>query len=82
MNSTTVTLVPNLWSTYPSSIPITPPPITINDSGIFSKLKAPVELTITFSSKSSPGKGVGSDPVAKMIFLLSNFLLSPLSVVT
>lgn len=47
---------------------MTPPPITTSDLGILGKERAPVELMITFSSKSNPGNGVASDPVAMRIF--------------
>ena len=75
-NSITVTFDPNLLYTDPSSNPITPPPITTIVSGIFSASIEPVLDTITFSSNTTPGKGVGSDPVAMMIFLLVISVLS------
>ena len=53
-NSTTVTLAPRRRQTEPSSSPITPPPITIRCSGTFSSASAPVEVTICFSSISTP----------------------------
>lgn len=47
--------------------------MTISFSGITGSESAPVEETIVFSSNSKPGKGVGSDPVAMMMFLEDNF---------
>jgi hypothetical protein len=79
INSTTVTSVPSLEYTYPNSIPITPPPITTIFLGTLSKDKAPVELTITFSSKGKPGKGEGSLPVAIIIFFAESSFVSPLA---
>jgi hypothetical protein len=46
---------------------MTPAPTIIIVFGTFSKLSAPVELTIIFSSKGMPGKGLGSLPVAIII---------------
>ena len=39
--------------------------------------RVPVELTIFFSSKGIPGKGVGSDPVAIMEFLKETVVWVP-----
>jgi hypothetical protein len=39
---------------------------------------APVEDTITFSSNSEPGKGIGSDPVAIIMFFAFISLIPPL----
>jgi hypothetical protein len=47
---------------------MTPPPTTTNSSGTLSNANAPVELTITFSSYGIPGKEVGSEPVAIIVF--------------
>lgn len=43
---------------------MTPAPTIVNFFGTFSKLNAPVLLTIIFSSNGIPGNGVGSLPVA------------------
>lgn len=56
---------------------MTPPPITIISLGIFERDKAPVEEIITFSSKGRPGKGMGSLPVAKMMFLALTYFYPP-----
>ena len=45
--STIVTLVPIVAKNCPISLPITPPPTMINDSGCFGKLKTSSEV-ITF----------------------------------
>ena len=45
-----------------------PPPITTNSFGALLKDKAPVEETIVFSSIFTPGKDVGVEPVAIIIF--------------
>ena len=64
-----MTFDPNLFQTLESSKPIYPPPITINSFGGLSKASAPVEETTTFSSNSIPGRDVGAEPVAIIIFL-------------
>lgn len=56
---------------------MTPPPTTTKFSGTFYNDKAPVELTITFSSYGIPGKDDGSDPVAIMVFLALIYNLFP-----
>mmetsp|Transcript_28475 Transcript_28475/g.68487 ORF Transcript_28475/g.68487 Transcript_28475/m.68487 type:complete len:348 (-) Transcript_28475:141-1184(-) len=66
MNSTTVTSAPRAPHTDPSSIPITPPPITTIFLGTSLSDNAPVEVTTIFSSTGSPmeaGKVLASDPV-------------------
>lgn len=63
-----MTFEPNLWYTEPIYNPMTPPPIMARSLGTLGSDKAPVELTIIFSSKGSPGKGEGSLPVAMIIF--------------
>ena len=60
----------------PISSPITPAPITIIDFGIFDNDKAPVELTMRFSSISTLGIVEGSDPLAIIIFFVS-WVFSP-----
>jgi hypothetical protein len=54
------TLVPRRAYTLPSSRPMTPPPMTIIVSGIFSKLSAPVESTMLLLSTSMPGSLAGT----------------------
>mmetsp|Transcript_41171 Transcript_41171/g.116549 ORF Transcript_41171/g.116549 Transcript_41171/m.116549 type:complete len:200 (-) Transcript_41171:454-1053(-) len=71
MNSTTVTLLPSLPQTELSSKPMTPPPITTSFSGTLSRASAPVLDTMRFSSSSTPGRLVTSEPVASMMFLAS-----------
>lgn len=56
--------------------------MTIKDLGILGNDNAPVEEIMTFSSYSNPGKGVGSDPVAMIVFLAVISLTPPLSSVT
>mmetsp|Transcript_71248 Transcript_71248/g.212519 ORF Transcript_71248/g.212519 Transcript_71248/m.212519 type:complete len:200 (+) Transcript_71248:639-1238(+) len=70
-NSTTVTWLPSLDQTEPSSRPMTPPPITVSFSGTLSRVRAPVLETICFSSRSMPGRLTTSEPVASMMFLAS-----------
>ena len=64
----TVTSAPNRLHTEPSSRPMTPAPITAMVFGTLGSSRAPVDETICFSSISTPGSGVTSDPVAMMIF--------------
>ena len=52
-----MTFAPKRAQTEPSSSPMTPPPITTRCSGTFGKAIAPVDVTICFSSTSTPGKG-------------------------
>ncbi len=80
-NSMTSTSAPSRRQTTPISSPITPPPITTNFFGTFFSSNAPVEVTIFFSSTSTPGKGVDSEPVAMRICFVSS-TLSPLSKAT
>ena len=68
-NSMTVTSAPKRRHTEPSSNPITPPPMTAMVLGGFDKFNAPVDDTICFSSTSTPGSGVVSDPVAMTMCL-------------
>mmetsp|Transcript_25952 Transcript_25952/g.28313 ORF Transcript_25952/g.28313 Transcript_25952/m.28313 type:complete len:202 (-) Transcript_25952:508-1113(-) len=77
--STTVTSVPKRLHTDPISRPITPPPITTSFFGILSMSKAPVESTIFFSAlfTGQVGRGLGSDPTAKMMFFASTTWLPP-----
>mmetsp|Transcript_96807 Transcript_96807/g.269191 ORF Transcript_96807/g.269191 Transcript_96807/m.269191 type:complete len:200 (-) Transcript_96807:465-1064(-) len=75
-NSTTVTLLPNLDQTEPSSRPMTPPPMTVRRSGTFSIVRAPVLDTICFSSSSMPGMLMTSEPVANMM-LVDSMTWSP-----
>ena len=50
---------------------MTPAPITTSFFGILFSDRAPVEVTTTFSSTSTPGRAEGSEPVAMMMFLAS-----------
>ncbi|ANB11872.1 transposase [Sugiyamaella lignohabitans] len=68
-NSITVTSDPRRDQTEAISRPIIPPPIMANFLGTSVNERIPVEVTIFFSSTSIPGKGVGSEPVAIMMFL-------------
>ena len=61
---------------------MTPPPMTIRSLGILGSERAPVELIMIFSSKGRLGKGVGSDPVAMMVFLAVIVSLFPSNPVT
>ena len=77
MYSTTSTSAPNFIHADPSSRPITPPPITTILLGTFSKAKAPVEDTITFSSIFIFGNVAIEDPVAIIICLPITWLSEP-----
>mmetsp|Transcript_29449 Transcript_29449/g.45545 ORF Transcript_29449/g.45545 Transcript_29449/m.45545 type:complete len:212 (+) Transcript_29449:460-1095(+) len=77
-NSTTVTLLPALAQTLPSSRPITPPPIITRCFGGALKSSAPVELKIFCSSNFAKGSGIGSEPVARMIFFACTSCAPPL----
>lgn len=74
-----MTSVPILEYTYPISKPITPPPTTIIDFGIFFKSNAPVEVTTYYSSISKIpfGRVDGSLPVAIIIFFAFISSLDP-----
>jgi hypothetical protein len=48
---------------------MTPAPMTIRFLGTSGSDRAPVESTILPSTKSTPGSGVGSEPVAMTMFL-------------
>jgi hypothetical protein len=47
-----------------------PPPIMTRDSGMESNESAPVDETTVFSSNGRFGKGIASEPVAMMMFLV------------
>ena len=66
--STTVTLVPSLDHTDPISKPMYPPPITNMVFGTADKDKAPVDVTIFFSSTVMPGLSIEEEPVAMIKF--------------
>ena len=66
--STTVTFDPSLLHTDPISKPIYPPPITRSDFGTDSKARAPVEVTICFSSTGIASMAIEEDPVAIIKF--------------
>ncbi len=70
-NSTTVTLAPSRAQTLPSSSPMTPPPMTTRCPGTASSSSAPVEVTMRFSSTSTPFSGMLSLPVAMTICFVS-----------
>jgi len=61
---------------------MTPAPTIVSFLGTYSKLKAPVELTMIFSSKGIPGNGLGSLPVAIMIFVALIISSFPSSLIT
>ncbi|MCY1283855.1 hypothetical protein D9M69_291110 [compost metagenome] len=68
-NSTTVTCAPSRRHTEPSSRPITPAPITTRCLGTSGRDSAPVESRMRWLSISTPGSGVGSEPVAMTMSL-------------
>ena len=80
--SITVTSAPRRRQTEPSSSPITPAPMTISRFGTDGSDRAPVESTIRPATKSTPGRGVGSEPVAMMMFLAATTVLDPSAAVT
>ena len=80
--STTVTSEPRRRHTEPSSRPITPAPMTTRRFGTLSSSSAPVEDTTTFSSISTPGRRVTSEPVAMTMFFVSSTWFEPSSAVT
>ena len=82
--SITTTSAPRRRQTEPNSRPITPAPMTIILAGTFSNVSAPVEDTMTFSSKamSTPGGLATSDPVAMTMALLSKTCALPSSAMT
>ena len=47
---------------------MTPAPITASRFGIAASSSAPVEVTMVFSSTSTPGSGAGSEPVAMTMY--------------
>mmetsp|Transcript_31563 Transcript_31563/g.102856 ORF Transcript_31563/g.102856 Transcript_31563/m.102856 type:complete len:229 (-) Transcript_31563:250-936(-) len=71
-NSTTVISAPRRPHTDAISRPMMPPPTTTIFFGTSESASAPVEETMRFSSISSPGSGVTSEPVARMTFLVFN----------
>ena len=74
--STTVTFVPSLDQTDPISKPIYPPPITNIDFGTDCRERAPVDVTICFSSIGILGISIEEDPVAIIKFLAESFFSS------
>mmetsp|Transcript_18519 Transcript_18519/g.65518 ORF Transcript_18519/g.65518 Transcript_18519/m.65518 type:complete len:229 (+) Transcript_18519:2586-3272(+) len=80
-NSTTVTLEPRRPHTEPISRPMTPAPTTTRCSGTAVRSSAPVESTILPAALSTGagGSGVGSEPVAMMMFLVVSDVLPPSS---
>ena len=61
---------------------MTPAPITTRVFGTLASSSAPVEETIRFSSISTPGSGVDSEPVAIRMFLVVRVLAPPFSTLT
>ncbi len=82
--STTVTLAPSRAQTEPSSRPITPPPTTIIVAGTLASSRAPVEVTIAFSSNSTltPGMPATSEPVAMTMLAVGTSSILPSASVT
>ena len=80
--STTVTFAPSLLHTDPSSRPMTPAPTTTRCFGTFSKLNAPVDVTICFSSMSMPLSRAASEPVAMTMDLACSVSFAPASPLT
>ncbi len=75
--STTVTSAPRRRQTEPSSSPMMPAPTTISFLGTAGRLSAPVESTTLPSTNSTPGRGVGSEPVAMTMFLAFSVVFDP-----
>ena len=73
----TSTSAPSRDQTEPSSRPITPAPMTTMRLGTLPSSRAPVELTIFFSSISTPGSGVDSEPVAIRIDFVCKLSVPP-----
>ena len=65
----TVTSDPRRAYTEPSSRPMTPAPMTASVLGTLFNSNAPVDVTTTFSSTSTPFRAEGSEPVAITMFL-------------
>ena len=59
-----------------------PAPTTIRCFGTAGSDRAPVESTTLPSSKATPGRGVGSEPVAMTMFFAESVLTAPPAVVT
>ena len=78
----TSTSEPSLLHTVPISKPITPAPMTIIFLGTSFRFKAPVDVTILFSSTSILGRLVELDPVAIMILSAEIFSFFPLLVIS
>ena len=76
--SITSTSAPSLLHIVPISSPITPPPITIIFLGTILSSRAPVDVTIFFSSILILGKTEGSEPVAMIILLVLIISFFPL----
>mmetsp|Transcript_15913 Transcript_15913/g.40556 ORF Transcript_15913/g.40556 Transcript_15913/m.40556 type:complete len:229 (-) Transcript_15913:461-1147(-) len=78
-NSTTVTSAPSLRHTEPISRPMTPPPTTTIFLGTAGKSRAPVESTMRCLELSTTqvGRGVTSEPTARMMCLASMVWLPP-----
>ena len=74
--STTDTWAPKRRYTWPSSKPITPPPMTIRCLGISRRLKASVEVITRSLSIVIKGKAEGLEPVAMIKFFAESVSLS------
>mmetsp|Transcript_25063 Transcript_25063/g.70190 ORF Transcript_25063/g.70190 Transcript_25063/m.70190 type:complete len:261 (-) Transcript_25063:222-1004(-) len=81
-NSMTSTSAPRRLHTLPISRPMIPPPMTTIFLGTFFSARAPVELTTVSSSMSTPGSGVTSLPVARMMCFPFSTCSDPSSAVT
>mmetsp|Transcript_31193 Transcript_31193/g.53357 ORF Transcript_31193/g.53357 Transcript_31193/m.53357 type:complete len:203 (+) Transcript_31193:665-1273(+) len=71
-NSTTVTCAPRRRHTEPISSPMTPAPMTTMLLGTSDRSRAPVDVTMVFSSTSTPLSDAGSEPVAMTMFLVDS----------
>ncbi|MNI67103.1 hypothetical protein D3C73_1227140 [compost metagenome] len=78
----TVTWLPRRRHTEPSSRPMTPAPITIRCLGTSGRAKAPVESMMRWLSIVTPGRGVGSEPVAMTMSLACSAVSLPSSALT
>ena len=81
-NSITSISLPKRLNTEPNSKPITPAPITNIFLGISFMFNASVEVIIRFLSGSIPGKKLGFDPVAMMMFFAVITVSEPSSLFT
>ena len=83
MASTTVSSLPSLWYTEPSSSPMTPPPMTSNRLGTLRKLTASRAPMICLPSNLNAGSSMVELPVARtMAFDASMVSVPPSRVFT